>query len=232
MTYLLPHQYLKRYNLPSTTGRMLDVLGVLRDALQADSPYIALPDTDSRTIKALFEREWIAEVSVLSVPHFGITGRGLKALKVYESPTTKRSDGLCPRCCERPRAIRKTGVPQPYCKQCESQNSKRQYKLGLYRMRPQGMCARCQKRPRFVASTGKTYSYCRHCKNLNRRREHRRERKQLLARLINGEHVACIKDGCDKPRYVSGKSVQDYCYQHYREYQNKYSRERPAQGGK
>lgn len=211
-----PHGYLRRRSLPSITAPMRDALVRLRSN---EGIFVALPDVDPRTIRALEDRDWI--VSSLSCTVHMITAPGLRALKVYE-PIVKRSDGLCPRCCERPRAIRSTGEPAPYCRECTRQLSKRTYQLGMYRLRPLGACARCEKRPRFVASSGKVYSYCKHCKNLLHRREHKRQRAELHKRVLAGEHVACSRAGCDQPRYVTGKSVQDYCRPHFREYQNGY----------
>lgn len=214
-----------RRGLPMMTPRLMSILIMLRDVHDTDDAYLPLDGIHHRTLYALLDREWIAEITVDGLPRYGITGRGLKALKVYE-PEVKRTDGLCPRCCERPRFIFKTGTQAPYCKQCTSEIGKRQYRLKLYRPSPDGICARCQKRPRYVASSGKVYCYCQHCKNLLHRREHKRKREDLFIRVIAGEHVPCTRNGCDRPRYVSGRTVQDYCYQHYREYQNAYCRSR------
>lgn len=227
---LPPHHQLRRRGLPTITGGMVPVLIALRDIADDDCPFLPLDDVDPRTLRALEDRDWIVQITArLEITHYKITGRGLEALEVY-LPQVKRNDGLCPRCGIRKRRIFKTGRQGPYCRQCASKIHQRTYKLGLYRMRPQGLCAKCEKRPRFVASSGKVYSYCKRCKNLNRRREHARERARLLDQVQAGEHVACRREGCFAPRYVSGSSVQDYCYEHYREYQNSYMRTYPRSG--
>lgn len=219
-----PHGQLKRRGLPSITGLMREVLIRLRTAQQEGSLFLSLSDVDPRTIRALEERDWVvSSPSRLNGTYYKITGRGSRALTVYE-PTVKRTDGICPRCCERPRTLRSTGKLSPYCKECMNQMSRRKYRLGLYRSKPEGVCARCQKRPRFVASSGRAYCYCKHCKNLRHRREHKRQRRELYKRILAGEHVACRRQGCDQPRYVAGKSVQELCREHYYEYQRDYHR--------
>jgi hypothetical protein len=220
-------QALLRRGLPMMTSRMMAVLKELRTAQDSDTPFVMIVGVHKRTLNSLIARDWIVADPGLDGWRYRITGRGLKALAVYE-PVVKRTDGLCPRCGKRPRRLRKTGVLAPYCKQCERRMVRRKYALGIGRLRPEGTCARCHKRPRFVTSTGRVYCYCRHCKNLIRRHEHRRQRKQLLARILAGEHIACIKEGCDAPRHVFNNTVSDYCLQHWREYMTVYNDRRRA----
>jgi hypothetical protein len=223
-----PFKQSLRRGLPHMTRRMMVVLIRLRIADENDEPFEALADVHFRTLRSLLERDWIVDDPGLDGIRYKITSRGLKALKVYE-PQVKRTDGLCPRCCERPRRMRKTGIAAPYCAECGNQMSRRKYRLGLYRLKAEGLCSRCHKRPRFVTTTGRAYSQCRHCKNLRRRREHRRERQQLLKRILAGEHVPCRKQGCDQPVHVFGKTVNDYCHQHWKDYTNAYNDRRRSQ---
>lgn len=224
----------QRAGMPSITRKMYNVLAFLKQAKDADYPFVPLPPgIDARTIRALCElsRGWVFASPGLDGVRYTITGAGEKALKVY-TPTVKRGDGICPRCGERPRRVRKQGAnigtPAPYCAACENRMARRKYRLGVDRLLPDRLCSRCRKRPRYVASTGRVYTYCRHCKNVLHRRRHRRERKFLLKRALAGEHIPCRRENCDEPRYVSGKTVQDYCYRHFREYMTAYNdRRRP-----
>lgn len=209
------------------TRNMMSVLIQLRSAQAFDSPFISLPGVDPRTISALYERDWITGGSGFDGQRYKITGRGLKALAVYE-PQVKRTDGLCPRCSERPRRMRKTGIAAPYCGQCESRMQRRNYVLGLNTPNPELPCCRCRKRSRYIASTGKVYTECRHCKNLRQRRRHKRERRELLARIVAGEHIGCRKAGCEQQRWVTGKTVQDFCREHQREFTSAYNARRRA----
>jgi len=227
----------KRRDLPLITPRMFAVLVALKAAKDADYPFIHLDGVDGRTIRALCDssnehsRGWAFESQGLDGVRYTITGAGERALKVY-APRLKRGDGICPRCGERPRRIRKrgakAGTPAAYCVACESRMAKRKLELGIQHRRPGQLCPRCHKRTRYVSPSGRIGSYCPHCKKILHNRAHRKERRLLLKRIQAGEHIPCRRAGCDEPRRVSGKTVQDYCYRHFRAYMNAYNdRRRP-----
>lgn len=69
---------------PHMTFRMFQVLHHLRDAQNADSPFVALSGVHKNTIRALVESDMVFESPGLDGDRYKITGRGLKALKVYE----------------------------------------------------------------------------------------------------------------------------------------------------
>lgn len=90
----------RRRGLAPMTENMLAVLRHLRDLKAQEITYAALRGVDRRTLETLCERDWIMPTSERLSAKLGgicysITGRGEKALNVYE-PRLKRDDGLCP----------------------------------------------------------------------------------------------------------------------------------------
>ena len=83
-----------RRGLPSMTQHMMAVLKTLRDAKQADWPFIALPGVCKPTLKALIARDWIFESPGLDGLRYTITERGEKAIKVYEPAVEARGRHL------------------------------------------------------------------------------------------------------------------------------------------
>lgn len=214
-----------RDGLPSCTYRMLAVLQTLRAAKQADCPFVLLPGIHKRTLNALTERDWIFESDAPDGTRYTITGRGLKALKVYSEPNRYRTDGLC-KDCGRPRKQAKSGYTYIYCDECQKQHNNRAYRLKGNQLKPDGLCARCGKRQRHTYPSGHTIPYCKPCRDRMRKGERKRKQRRLLKRIQEGEHIPCLK--CDQPRYVSGNTVQDYCYTHYRTQQRKAALKRSA----
>lgn len=214
---------------PVMSDQQLDVLRMLRDAAKADRPFIHLAGVHKRTLRALIEHDLIFESPGLDGVRYKITGRGVKTLAAYERPT-RRSDGLCPRCGERPRRIRKRGKhkgePGPYCVECERRIYHRNHALGLLHLNPETPCSRCKKRPRHVYPSGKMITYCYHCRSVLRKRERRRKMKRKLARIAAGELIKCLK--CDQPVYHTDRTVYDYCHTHYRAYMTEYNDRRRA----
>lgn len=217
-------KYLKRGDLPVTTVTMIAVLKRLRTAHDNDLPFVDLTDVRIDTIRALIVRDWIVQANkAFGDRAYTITGRGLKALKVYEKPPTRRTDGICCRCGVRPTGMYGTGRKKPYCDECMAKVAKRQrnFKGQQARIR---ICPRCRKWAVKVCSTGRIKPYCDRCLRIRRKQEKKRMRERLLRRYLAGEYLPCRK--CSEQRYLSGKTVQDYCYQHYREYQNAYLRQK------
>lgn len=206
----------KRANLPICTAKMLDVLKQLREGYQADRPFMYLDDVHGRTIRSLIYRDWIVK-SVdrkgLDRPRYKITGRGLKACAIYEVPPEeydiRRSDGICPRCCERPRGVYSTGRRKAYCDDCTQLRNQRRYHFFGYQKKP-GLCPTCNKLPKHITGSGSVRSYCLPC----RRKQAKVYRKQKYARefamVQRGEVLLCYR--ChERPRWLTGKTLQDYC---------------------
>ncbi len=173
-----------------------------------------LPDVHGRTLWSLLNRDWIFKSPGLDGVRYKLTGRGLKALKVYE-PTLRRDDGICPACGIRPRNVYPGGREYGYCAECEREHKR------------EGLCPRCKERPKHVARTGRVASYCLQCKAERAKDERKRKHQRLLERIAAGEHIKCLK--CDQPRYHTQNTVYDYCYEHYWQYMNEYNdRRRPG----
>jgi hypothetical protein len=222
----MPHDWtseqLKRKGLPTMSQIMMEVLYNLREASQAGYPFIALEGVHSRTINTLLERDWMLESKGLDGVRYRITGRGLHALAVYEQPS-RRFDGICPRCDIRPRTTYGTGTPCPYCDECKREIGRKQYALRGNRLNPDGLCAQCQTNKRHTYPSGKTIPYCMVCRKARRKHERELRQKNLLTRIEQGEFLPCYR--CrEQPRHHTGKTVHDYCYDCYREYQNEYLR--------
>lgn len=137
------HGYSRRRGLPTMTDLMLGVLIRLRESAEINIDFEELEDADSRTIEALLERKWVF-ARPRGLAKYQITDEGLQAVKVYEPDPIKRVDGLCPRCGERPRRMRSTGTPAPYCGQCEADMQRRNRALGLQYRRSDAICPRCK----------------------------------------------------------------------------------------
>lgn len=218
--------YSQRRDLPALTPRMMAVLLTLRAADEADSPFILLPGIHKRTLEALFERDWIFASPGLDGTRYKITGRGLKALKVYE-PVIKRHDGLCPDCGERPKHITRNGRVEGYCKICLGKSSRRKYRLHIGK-NPNALCPRCKKRTRARLPGGNVTTYCAKCNKVLKRRAKRKQIKTRLQRVLAGEFIKCRLEGCEQPVHHTEKSAYDMCESHWREYMTAYNdRRRP-----
>jgi hypothetical protein len=217
-------KYLKRGDFPVTTITMVNVLKRLRMTKEAGHAFAELNGVRKDTIEALIVRDWIVQVNkAFGEMAYTITGRGLKALIVYEKPSAKRTDGICCRCSERPTGMYGTGRKKPYCDECMVLVQKRQRDLKGQQANIR-TCPQCKKWAVKVCSTGRIKPYCDRCLRKRRKQEKRRKRRRLLYQYLAGCHLPCPK--CGEQRYCSGNTVQDYCYQHYREYQNEYLRRR------
>lgn len=215
----------KRRDLPLCTPPMMKVLLALREAAAADSPFVHLPHVHAATIKSLLERDWIFASPGSDGIRYKLTGRGLKALKVYE-PTLRRSDHVCPACGVRPRKVYPNGREYGYCDECEKEHKRKQWKLKGKQLKHEGLCPRCKVRPKHKTNSGRVQSYCNTCKKEKAKAERKRKHQRLLERIAAGEHVKCLK--CDQPRYHTENTVYDYCYEHFRQYMSEYNdRRRP-----
>ena len=216
-----PQRRFKGY--PLMTAIMLLVLRDLKVAKDADYPGVYLT-VHKATLNTLLERDWIYAVETPSGTRYTITSRGERAKKLYEMPyESRRSDGMCPRCCERPRFRWPNGKLAGYCKECQRSYGLANYHLGRPRIDPDRMCSRCHQRPLHICSTGRVKTYCTQCLK-EVRREERQRRYQRWRKLIDaGDPPMCYQ--CKtRPVYYTDKVVYDQCYECYREYQNEYQR--------
>jgi len=218
---------LNRAGLPTMQIVMLPVLQRLRDAERLEQPFVHLNEDDvhDSTIKALIERDWIvcASKGLEQERTYRITGRGLKALKVYEAPPARRTDGMCCRCCEFPRGVYTTGRKKPYCDSCEKALYDRKMALGIYYVRER-ICPVCKTRPVRVCSTGFIKHYCAECERARNKLDRNKKMKRLLSRIRAGEHLPC--PDCGRQRYHTAKAVYDRCYECHRRCCNEWERGR------
>lgn len=209
----------KRQGLPAMSQTMMEILYKLRDARQGN-PFIPLEGYHARTLRTLCERDWMIESPGLDGIRYRITGRGLKALSVYEQPS-HRFDGICPQCGVRPKMTYSSGVQAGYYQECIQMRQNRAYTVKGNQLNPDGMCAKCGKRQRHTYPSGHTIAYCAKCRQKMRKQERKRKHKRLLKRIKQGEFIPCIRCG-EEPRYHNSKTVYDYCHACYREYHNEY----------
>lgn len=217
-SYCSKHNYLRRAKirdgLDSMTGQMAEILLYLKNAKESGVEFSPLeyPFAHGVAINNLIERDWIFgsrsafDNSVL----YKITGRGLKALKVY-LPRRNRNDGMCTRCGVRPRQTRSSGKLDNYCAECESVRNAQRRKNGTADGDPNRCCSRCGVRPRHQYPGGRLSSYCTECENARCRERNRRQRQQLLKDIRSGGPVPLCKVCNQRPRRVSANSVSNWC---------------------
>ena len=204
---------------PVMTVQKMIVLMFLRDSADAGYPF-AIVEAQSRTIQTLMVADLIVRSPGLDGERYKITGRGRKTLEVYLQPLKRRSDGICPRCGERPLGVYKSGNRTAYCKPCQAERSAERYAEKGYEKNP-GICPTCGVREKHITSTGNVRSYCQPCRRKYAKKERRRRQKRLNWKIDIGLPVLCIK--CkERQRVRHGKTVYDYCHECYREYMNEY----------
>jgi hypothetical protein len=210
----------QRGGIPSITSTMMGVLRHLRQAKRDEYAYQTLSDVHGRTINALLERDWIAESPGYDGTRYYLTGRGEKALKVYERPT-RHFDGLCSQCEERPRGHWSNGNLKPYCDECQRTLNNRRYHDMGNRYREGQTCPRCGERERHTYPSGFTIGYCLECRTAMRKEERERKHARRIEMARRGEPMMCI--ACEKaPIYITGKTTYDYCHACYQKQQRKY----------
>lgn len=217
----------KRRDLPLITPPMMKVLLDLRAAAEADSPFIHLPGVHGNTLNSLLARDWIFASPGSDGTRYKITGRGLKALKVYE-PTLRRSDGICPDCGKNPKHVAASGRVDGYCIDCLRKTQRRKYHLNIGK-NPDTLCPRCKKRPRHRQPSGSVITWCKECDRERKRDAKREKRRQQLELVHAGEFIKCRKAECVKCAHFTDKTVYDMCLDHLRAYMNEYNdRRRPG----
>lgn len=214
---------------PLITAIMLLVLRHLKEAKEAGLSPVSLAEfgLHKATLTALLDRDWIYEARVDGQARYGITARGERELRFYESPVApRRTDGLCPACGLRPRHVSATGRVNGYCYECGKVYEKRQRDLGRPRLNPNRLCSMCRERPVHICSTGRPKTYCAECLKKHRRQEKARRQARWRAMIAAGDPPRCYK--CGAPVHFTEHTIYELCYDHYREYQNGYNRRRDA----
>ena len=204
-----------KHGLPSFSAEMGKVLRTLRAAHESDVGYLFaaldVPKTvDRRTIRALMERDWIVRSEGLDGTRYKITGRGVKALMTYETPNNRR-DGICPRCCERPRHTTRNGRRDAYCLECSRGISARKAALGIAKVNADRLCSRCHKRPLHQYPNGKYSTYCKHCGTVTRRMNHRKQKRREFKAVKAGGPVSLCKICRERPCRVYPNCMSDQC---------------------
>lgn len=207
----------------------LAVLKRLQAAKQAGEEFIPLPDVHQRTLNALFRKDWLFTRERFDGVMHKLTERGERAIKVYDAPPIRRTDGICPDCGEQPVHVFKTGRKAGYCKGCLSKLAAREYAHNLYLPKAGKLCSRCGKRPILVRASGKSITYCAHCNRVIKRREKKRLRRRKARLMQAGTVLICTKPGCTNPRYCMPNTISDWCYDHYRAYQTEYNKRKKAE---
>lgn len=211
------------------TDRQAAVLKFMADALREDWVWLALDKVHGKTIKTLLSHGWITDNAGADGVRYRITLNGRRALRLYQLPKeSRRRDGICPRCGERSKRMRRSGKLAPYCTICERASSARKYALKINNSRKDRLCSRCKKRRVLTRPSGRTLSYCRQCSNLLKRRGKKRWNAQKMKRIQSGEVLLCTRPGCTRPRHVTTNTVNDLCLEHYREWHNAYRQRKRA----
>lgn len=213
-----------RAGLPGMSELMQTILQQLRTAKQQACPFVCLAHIHARTLRAMERHDWMVRADKgAGKGCYTITGRGLAALAVYETPSKYRCDGLCPDCGVNPKHVSASGKQFGYCTECYRVRSNEKYREKGHQYRADALCPDCGERPRMVCSTGFVKPYCQECVKRRMKEERARKYARKLARIQAGEFIAC---SCCKTRpvYVSGSAVYDYCYACYRQKQNTWNK--------
>lgn len=209
------------------TRRQMKVLIRLRDAKRADPecPYIALDDVYKSTRTTLMNRGWMWVSPGLDGTKYYISVHGEKALAVFEKPVGKRYDGICPDCGVRPVHVTASGRRSGYCLECANATGRKKWAHRVTRFRSP-ICPSCKLRPRHKQPNGTVITYCSECDRVKKRANKEKNKQRNMERARRGE-LLCIS--CkENPRYVTEKSVYDYCESCLKTYYIEYNdRRRP-----
>src|SRR5690242_4509009 len=106
------------------SAKSMAVLQHLLVAKAQEWPFVSLDHVHKRTLNALFEADLIAESIGADGVRYKITARGERTLQAYSRPS-RRTDGICPTCGERPKFFYSTGRRAGYCRECEAELTRR-----------------------------------------------------------------------------------------------------------
>ncbi len=206
------------------TSIMFEAMSRLGDGANDGNLFDPLDGVHGRTIRALMARDWIVESEGVDGDIlYKMTGRGEMALKMYNTPLeSRRYDGLCPICGQRPKAYTRNGNCYGYCQECDREKRKRQRRLFGNQKDPNSICPRCGERKVHVPASGNVRSLCQPCRRKDQKVARKRQTRRKLERIAQGEVLLCIR--CKAaPRYHTANTVFDYCHSCLRAYMNDYN---------
>lgn len=192
----------------SITPPMLEALKLLRDAKRIVWPFIPLEGFHKLTIDALVRRDWIYASRGLDGTRYKITDAGERALRIFEKPSRRNPDKVCPTCGVRPKHVTRTGKMHGYCIECDRDLGRRKRLHNAPRFKSL-ICPRCQKHKRYKYPGGKFATYCKRCNRLMKRRNKKANKQRKIEQARRGELI-CIRCKTN-PRHYTEKSVYDYC---------------------
>lgn len=209
----------------SITSPMLEALKLLRDAKKLEWPFIPLPGFHKLTVDALVRRRWVFASSGMDGVRYKITDAGERALRIFEKPSRRNPDKICPTCGIRPKHISASGRLNAYCTECERDLGRRKWQHNAPRFKSH-TCPRCEKRPRHQYPNGKTATYCERCIRTTKRQNKKKNKQRKIEQARRGELI-CIRCKAN-PRHYTEKSVYDYCRDCLKVYMANYNdRRRP-----
>lgn len=183
-----------------------------------------LLDLDGKTIRSLLRKDLIRIYMHIDGDRFyAITERGKCMVRRFARTDYRRNDGICPRCGENPKRVRKNGTLGPYCPSCENRIYHRKYELGIVDRKP-GLC-KCGKREKVITPSGYVKTYCKVCERRKRKTYKRNRSKRLRKRIEAGERILCSCGEGELYIQPSGR-VTDRCPECLRKYMDAYNRKR------
>ena len=123
----------RRPGLPPMNGAQARALALISEASKGGSVFAPIPKAACawQTLRSLVRADYIVEapahVAGPDEQWYTITRRGKTALELYTQPSTRRYDGLCPRCGIRQRQRYSSGRLGDYCNPCARKKLKAAY---------------------------------------------------------------------------------------------------------
>lgn len=211
----------RRGEFAGCTYAMLTVMHRLAVAADSNWPFIHLPDVHRRTLNSLVQRDWAVRSPGRDGVRYKLTGRGRAALETYAVPTevydTRRWDGLCPDCGKREKVKAPNGKTYGYCEHCLSiRHAKKSSSKNP------GLCPSCKTRQKHITASGKVRSYCKPCRRQHSKAYRKRYNAEIKRRIEQEGYIKYCSSCHEKPVYITGNTVTDYCYECYRKQQNRH----------
>lgn len=198
--------------LTNMQHRVLSAMNAMR---LSGEQYVDLSEVKKQIVNALEKRGYIAPLSAYrKETRFRMTALGLEAYALFRPPRMYRTDGMCPKCGERPR-LDYNGRSTGYCRECLYE-IKRDSRLHGNSRSASDPCVKCGATPRHI-SAGKVTSYCLPCFKAQNRKNRQARQQRLLEQIAAGNVPTCAVPDCDQPVRHTAKHVSAYCLEHERE---------------
>lgn len=198
--------------LTNMQHRVLSAMNAMR---LSGEQYVDLSEVKRQIVNALEKRGYIAPLSAhRKETRYRMTALGLEAYALFRPARMYRTDGMCPKCGERPR-LDYNGRSTGYCREC-LYAIKRDSRLHGNSRSASDPCVKCGATPRHVSS-GKVTSYCEACFKAQNRKNRQSRQARLLAQIAAGDVPTCSEPDCDQPVRHTAKHVSNYCVEHDRE---------------